>query len=76
MALTPADQAYLVLALEDHLADQIPAAVDAGNGISGAAFLAELERRSHAYKAGKMDAHPAGDVMAELRTRQATENVQ
>ena len=78
MALPAEDRAYVVTVLERSLAsgaeelksaEEIPA-----DGISGARLLAELERRSAAYRAGTTTSRAAVDVLADLKARQASEN--
>lgn len=78
MALPVEDRAYVVTILERSLASpdststgdsEIPA-----DGLSGSAFLAELERRSAAYRAGTSIARAAAELVAEMKARQASEN--
>jgi hypothetical protein len=73
LALPPSDQAYVAHALENHLIANLPPETDEAAGVSGDAFLAELRRRSAAYRAGTTTARDAADVMADLRQRQAHE---
>lgn len=73
LALPPRDQAYVAHALENHLIANLPPETDEAAGVSGDAFLAELRRRSAAYRAGTTTARDAADVMADLRQRQAHE---
>jgi hypothetical protein len=73
MALPPADGAYVAAALEESLLaveTPLPAdAVDAASpdAVRGGELLAELHRRSAAYKNGEMTARPAPDEIADLR---------
>ena len=64
LALPPDDRAYLATALEQSLAGE-------GDPMSSREFLAELQRRSAAYRAGTTTARPAAQVLADLRQRQA-----
>lgn len=73
LALPPGDQAYVAHALENHLIAHLPPETDEAAGVSGDAFLAELRRRSAAYRAGTTTARDVADVMADLRQRQAHE---
>jgi Putative addiction module component len=68
LSLPPEDRAYVAAALEESLS---PA--DPSQAASGAELLAELKRRSSAYRAGAASAKPAADVLAEQRRRQAGE---
>jgi putative addiction module component (TIGR02574 family) len=63
LALPPADRASVVAALQESLSPK-DGGVDA---IAGNEFLAELHRRSAAFKDGSMPARPAAEVVAELR---------
>jgi putative addiction module component (TIGR02574 family) len=64
LALPPDDRAYLATALEDSLAaDTDPT--------SNEELLAELSRRSAAYRAGETTARPAAEVLADLRNHQS-----
>ncbi len=74
LALPPRDQAYVAHALENHLIANLPPETDEETGVSGDALLAELRRRSAAYRAGTTTARDAADVMADLRQRQAQES--
>ena len=74
LTLPPADQAFLAQALEHHLALQIAHEIAEYEGISGEAPVAELRQRSEAYRAGKMSARKADDILAELRQRQSDES--
>ena len=69
LALPPDDRAYVATALEQSLA---------GNGdlLSSEELLAELRRRSAAYRSGKTTARPAAEVLADLRRRQSGETTQ
>jgi hypothetical protein len=73
LALPPVDRAFVAAALELSLSaveSPLPAdAVDASgpDAISGSELLAELRRRSEAYKNGEMTARPAAEVIADLR---------
>lgn len=62
MSLPPEDRAFLAIALEDSLPTQA----------ANTAFLAELQRRSAAYRNGTISSRPAVEVLADLRQRQAT----
>ena len=73
LALPPRDQAYVAQALENHLVANLPPETDEAVGTSGDELLAELRRRSAAYRAGTMSARDAADVMTDLRQRQAHE---
>lgn len=77
MALSDEDRAYVVTILERSLIGRGSATTDEpdlpSDAVTGEAFLAELERRSAAYRAGTMTARPAAEVLAELRARQASE---
>lgn len=54
------------------LADILEQSLTSGNdSISSTELLAELERRSAAYRAGTTTARPAADVLADLKQRQA-----
>jgi hypothetical protein len=73
LALPPRDQAYVAHELENHLIANLPPETDEAAGVSGDALLAELRRRSAAYRAGTTTARDAADVMADLRQRQVHE---
>lgn len=73
LALPPHDQAYLAHALENHLIANLPPETDEAAGVSGDGLLAELRRRSTAYRAGTTTARDVADLMADLRQRQAHE---
>jgi putative addiction module component (TIGR02574 family) len=64
LALPPDDRAYVATALEHSLAGN-------GDPMSSQEFLAELQRRSAAYRAGTTTAKPAAEVLADLRRRHA-----
>jgi len=72
LSLPPADRAFVVAALEESLSaaeSLLPAdALDAASpdAVSGGELLAELQRRSAAYKNGEMTARPAAEVIAGL----------
>lgn len=77
MALPAEDRAYVVTVLGRSLSSEdevfnndtdIPE-----DSVSGDAFLAELQRRSTAYRAGTATARPAAAVLADLKVRQARE---
>ncbi len=73
LALSPADRAFVVAALAQSLSVNGPPlpsdVVEAASpdAISGGELLAELLRRSAAYKNGEMTARLAKDAIAELR---------
>lgn len=77
MASPAEDRAYFVTVLERSLTEVGEAstdkAVDDGDAVSGDALLAELDRRSAAYRRGASAARPAADVLADLKARQARE---
>jgi putative addiction module component (TIGR02574 family) len=60
LALPPDDRAYVATALEQSLAGD-------GDRLLNEELLAELQRRSAAYRAGKTTARPASEVLADLR---------
>jgi putative addiction module component (TIGR02574 family) len=64
LSLSADDRAYVATALEDSLSPK-------GTAASSEAFLAELKRRSAAYRDGTTTARPAADALADLRRRQA-----
>jgi putative addiction module component (TIGR02574 family) len=66
LALPPDDRAYVATVLEQSLAGD-------EDRLSNEEFLAELERRSVAYRAGTTTARSATQVLAELRDRQSGE---
>lgn len=78
MALPVEDRAYVVTILERTLVrGGSPSSRDTeapSDGVSGAAFMAELERRSAAYQAGTAVVRPAAEVLAEMKSRQSSEN--
>ena len=72
LALPLADRAFVVAALEKSLSAtaELPADAVAPSGpdaVTGDEFLAELQRRSAAYKNGTMSSRSAADVIADLR---------
>lgn len=74
LALPTADREFLVSAL----ALSLPSAefeddTPGENMLSGDEFLAELQRRSAAYRDGTTTSRPAAEVIAELRQIQARE---
>lgn len=78
MALPAEDRAYVVTVLGRSLTsdgeiapedEEEPGESISGESISGEAMLAELERRSAAYRAGTTTARPAADVLADLCDR-------
>lgn len=78
MALPFEDRAFVVTALERSLSgdgesEAANECEDGSDGISGAALLEELQRRSAAYRAGTSTARPASVVLADLKARQARE---
>ena len=73
LALPPQDQAYVAHALESHLISNLRPEANEAAGTNGHEFLAELRRRSAAYRAGSTTARDSADVMADLRQRQARE---
>lgn len=77
MALPAEDRAYVVTILEGSLAEPCNEAADEPEmpegALTGEDFLAELNRRSAAYREGTMTARPAAEVLADLRARQASE---
>jgi putative addiction module component (TIGR02574 family) len=73
LALPIADRVFLVSALAESLpSSEIDDDLPREDVLSGAEFLAELQRRSAAYRAGTTTSRPAAEVIAELR-RQACE---
>jgi hypothetical protein len=68
LSLTPEDRAYVAAALEESLS-----ATEPSPNACNAELLAELQRRSAAYRGGATSARPAVDVLAEQRQRQAGE---
>jgi hypothetical protein len=77
LALPPEDRAFVAAALEQSLPDGAMStdAVDAesADALGGPEFLAELRRRSAAFRAGRRTARPAAEVLGDLRRRQAGE---
>jgi len=75
LSLPPADRAFVVAALERSLSSSDPSLLphavepDSDEAVSGEEFLAELGRRSAAYKHGEMTARPVDEVIAELRRK-------
>jgi putative addiction module component (TIGR02574 family) len=63
LALPPDDRAFVATALEQSLAGD-------GDRLSREEFLAELQRRSAAYRTGATTARPAAEVLADLRRLQ------
>ncbi|HUQ69472.1 MAG TPA: hypothetical protein VM165_08120 [Planctomycetaceae bacterium] len=74
LALTPDDQAFVALSLEENLALLVPHEVAEVDGITGEAFLAELERRSEAYRTGAATSREWTLVLEDLERRQARES--
>lgn len=77
MALPVEDRAYVVTVLERSLISSSSAPTGdtaPHDGVSGAAFLVEMERRSAAYRDGTTIARPAAGVLAEMKARQSREN--
>ena len=68
LSLTPEDRAYVAAALEESLS-----ATEPSPNACSAELLAELQRRSSAFRSGGTSARPATDVLAEQRRRQAGE---
>jgi hypothetical protein len=72
LSLPIADREFLVSALAHSLpsteSDEAPLGDDV---LTGDEFLAELERRSAAYRNGTTTSRPAAEVIAEQRRRQA-----
>jgi hypothetical protein len=73
LALPPGDQAFVAQSLEEHLASQVPPQIDEEDGLSGAAFLAELHRRSEGYRTGAIPSREWTEVLRELEIRQVHE---
>ena len=69
LALSPEDRSYVAAALEQSLAAPKYAEADDANE----ALLAELQRRSAAYRNGTATARSADEVLADLCERQARE---
>jgi putative addiction module component (TIGR02574 family) len=64
LALSPEDRAYIVFELERSFAEEPDRPASAAGH---AEFLAELKRRSAAYRSGETKSRPAADVIADLR---------
>jgi hypothetical protein len=75
LALPASDQAFVLQALEHHLIASVAPETDEGSGLSDDELLAELRRRSAAYRSGATTARIASDVMADLRQRQSDESM-
>lgn len=75
LSLPAADQAFLVQSLEDHLIALAAPETEESEGMAETELLAELRRRSLAYRTGQTSSRPASDVLADLRQRQADERV-
>ncbi|MBS0263423.1 MAG: hypothetical protein JSS02_15885 [Planctomycetes bacterium] len=73
LALPAHDQAYVVQELENHLIATLCSETEEAIGIADQGLLAELRRRSAAFRDGTTTARDAADVMAGLRQRQARE---
>lgn len=74
LALPTADREFLVLALAHSLPSTDPGEEPPGDDIlTGDEFLAELKRRSAAYRDGTTTSRPAAEVIAEQRRRSATD---
>lgn len=67
LSLPPADRAFVAAALEESLtpADAVDAA--SPDAVGGGELLAEMQRRSKAYKNGEMTARPTAELIADLR---------
>ena len=74
LTLPPVDRAIVAAALEDSLAPPDALVAESPNAISGSEFLAELQRRSAAFRNGTMSARPAAEVIADLRRLQTSED--
>jgi hypothetical protein len=72
LALPRDDREYVATALEESLTGENGESPDADVDavISGVEFLAELQRRSAAYRAGTTTSRPADEVLADLTKRQ------
>jgi putative addiction module component (TIGR02574 family) len=66
-ALPPDDRAFVATALEHSVAGN-------GDPMSSEEFVAELQRRSAAYRTGMTTARPAAEVLADLRRRHVGES--
>jgi len=73
LALPPIDRAFVAAALEESLTPAAELPESAASAVSGEALLAELNRRSAAYRNGAQTARPAAEVIANLRRLQAAE---
>ncbi len=73
LALPVADQAFLAQSIEDHLIAHTVSEIEESEGAAGQRLLAELRRRSMAYRSGQTTSRPAVDVLADLKQRQADE---
>ena len=73
LALSPADQAYVASALQQHLNAGSEAATVLEDARLEPALLSELRSRSAAYATGQTTARDAVELLAELRRRQSTE---
>lgn len=71
LALPIADQAFLAQSLEDHLIAQAAPETAESEGNAGDELLAELRRRSAAYRGGQTTARSAAEVMGDFRQRPA-----
>ncbi len=73
LALPRGDREYVVTALEESLCrnDAESPDEDIRGEDTSAELLAELQRRSAAYRAGSTTARPADEVLADLTKRQA-----
>jgi hypothetical protein len=74
LALPPEDRAFVAVELERSLcaAPDTDEGSAQENGAATAAFHAELQRRSAAYRAGSTTARGAEDVLADLERRQTS----
>lgn len=68
LALPLSDRAFVIAALQESLPTDA-AGRGSSDAISGDDFLAELRRRSEAYRNGTMAARPAAEILAELRAK-------
>lgn len=77
MALPAEDRAYVVTLLERSLTDADELWGEdtelSGGALTGSEFLAELQRRSAAYRAGTSTARPAKEVLADMKDRDASD---
>jgi len=67
LALPIADQVFLARSIEDHLITHAAPEVEESDGVAGQELLAELRRRSAAYRSGQARSRPAANVLADLR---------